>query len=159
MITNTSAGQYYSLFGSKKRREQDLQEERQRWLGELSQRYPINSKTSCDTLRSYLSGIQAEIDKVTNDRALGVTDAVGARWIGVAGDYKVQIFNAYEGRQCEKIETEQDKQEALDANLALLDKAGNVAQKTSKAPTYIIWGLLGVVVVVSGVIIIKKLKK
>jgi esterase/lipase len=125
-------------------------------------RYPLIGDLTCGQLDNMRANLQAEIDEVVRKRAAGAMSVANSeRWIEGFTQWLQEITSRFNNSDCQEQQTQQAQQQAINNNLQVLQSAANLASQTtasSKAATYIIWGMLGLVLVVSGIVFYKKMK-
>lgn len=131
------------------------------YLGAAS-RYPVTEFTTCAQLENMAVNLQAEIDEVVRKRAAGSMNLSGSeKYIAGFTRHLQTISSAFQNRDCQEQRTQADQQQAIDNNLQVLEGAANLAQKTntsSKTATVLVWSMIGLLVIVGGIIFIKKVK-
>lgn len=133
--------------------------EREKAYQEVVAAYPLDPKMDCLTLQAKMKDLDLQIAIVTEQRAAGATDRVGLRYILGYQRRKADFAAVYNQKQCEtQIETAKSEV-FLEQQYTQLEKVQNLAKETGSAATYVIWGMIGLVVLVSGIFIVKKLRK
>lgn len=133
--------------------------ERVKTYQEAVRKYPLG-KGDCATVQDIIFKLKTDIAKWIQEKAtIGGKGGVQNRYIDGYSKRLTEMENRLNDLGCvaadKKAQTEADYQMQLD----LLGQAKGLTDKAGNTTKYIIWGMLGLVVVVAGVIIIKKLNK
>lgn len=146
---------HLNLFGGP-----DETAERERiYYTEAMPKYPINKLTTCNDLSVMIEQCNEDVQKMMRQRAAGgTTDRVVARYQDAYDRRLTELKQAYAGAQCEVLKDKAEKAEFFDTQLNQLGRVKSLSANTDKLSTYVMIGLLLMVVGVSGIVIVKKLK-
>lgn len=148
--------QYYNLWGIWESPDEGAL--RQEEYENAVKKYAIPK--TCANLDSTIKSLDNEIKSAEQERANQTA-------IGGSGRPQNRKIDGYTKRRdelvamanewlCEENKAKLENQEFLDSTLQQLEAAKSLTEKGDKTTTYIIWGMLGLVVVVSGLLIFKK---
>lgn len=147
---------YLNLFGSNV----DEQAEREKAYQEARLTWPVNQKTvTCEKLSLVDRAVQLAIDgliqRKANDSSAGNIRIMN-RYIDGYTKWLNEVKVMYQGMQCEKKIADQESKEFFDTQYTNLEKVQQLSEDTGSGTKYLIFGMLGLVVIVSGIIIFKK---
>ena len=134
----------------------DEQAEAAKAYAQVVTEFPFSEKMDCTYINVAMQNIDAKIKAVTEARAAGTTDRVGARYLAAYNTRKTEFQTLANKMDCVGLQEKQDTQEFLDTQDAQLDKAKKAATDTSRTATYIVWGVLGLAGLVTMIILIRK---
>jgi len=137
----------------------DEEAERLKAYNEIAAKYPITSKIDCLTIRAVMQDMDGNIEDIEKQRVLGTTDRVGLRYILAYQRRKSEFESIWNQMQCADKLAQAKDELFLDQQYDQLEKVQKLGQDAGKAATYVIWGMLGLVVVATGIFMYKKLKK
>lgn len=147
---------HLNLFGSGINEEA----ERVKKYEEAKAKFPYDPKTgSCDQLQTLIENVALDIRQMEERIARGDTNRVGKRYVDGFNRWKTELEQFKNNMQCVKIQEEQEKQEFFETQNKQLEQVKKIAGTTNKTSTYILVGMIGLVLTVSGIIIYKKIKK
>lgn len=149
------------VFAAKELTSTDEQAARESTYQEAVQKYPLDIyKYTCNDLDIVRKNLQLEIDayiaKKAQDGSSG-NERIQNRYIDGYQRRLNEIESMYNTNNCAEIKKQQEREQFLREQQQQLEQVQKLATTTSKTSKYIIWGMLGLIVVVSGVIIIKKI--
>lgn len=147
---------YLNLFGSGV----DEQAEREKAYQEAKLTYPVDQKfVTCENISIIERAVQLAIDgfvsRKANDSSAGNIRVMN-RYIDGYTKWLNEVKVMYQGMQCEKKIADQEAKEFFDTQYTNLEKVQQLSEDTGSGTKYLIFGMLGLVVLVSGVIIFKK---
>lgn len=141
----------------------DENAEREKRYQEALAKYPASSKMGCDQLESMIVNIKNEIslkeEEKVNNMASGGSGRVQDRELYGWNKRRTELEAMYSNLKCAEIKEEAASQKFNETQISQLAKVKELSDTSGNATKYIIWGLLGVVVVVATVIIIRKTRK
>lgn len=150
-----AADVYLNLFGSVN---EDY--ERQKKYEEALAKYPFDTKTGgCDQLDILIGNISLDINAMNERIARGDTNRVGKRYVDGYTRRKTELQQYKNNLQCVKQQEAADKAEFFQTQNEQLANVQKIAGQKSKTSTYILVGMIVLVLTVSGIIIVKKIKK
>lgn len=121
--------------------------------------YPVTAKSSCYDVDAIAKSVKGEIDAQYQKKTLlksGKSQAGVTTVINGYQAYYDQVVAYYNKMLCDKQITDAQQQEDLNSNLNVLGQAQKLSKNVDKTATYVILGMIGVVVLVTGYIIFKK---
>ncbi len=126
-------------------------------------KYPADTKSDCLTLGAIVQNIEADISRTQEDRvsnvAAGGSGRIQDRELYGLGKRQQEVLSLYNNAQCTKKFEDAEAQAFQDAQLTQLEKVTTLTKNESKASSYILYGMIGLVVIVAGVLIYKSVKK
>lgn len=127
---------------------------------EASERHSLPAKgADCYGLESLMKNVSADIrayeEKKTRDSSAG-NQRIQNRYIDGYTRYLNELQYLYNNMQCERAEAELEEQKFFEQQQQQLESVKQLTQQTSNTSKYIIWGMLGLIVIVAGIIVIKK---
>jgi hypothetical protein len=128
---------------------------------EIRGRYPVTAKSNCYDLAAIEKSVKQEIDSLYQKNTLAKSQATISGNTTIINGYQKyhdQVVAYYNKMQCDNVIAAAEQQESVDANLSLLDRAQALTKNVDKTATYIIIGMIILVVGVAGVVVYKKLK-
>lgn len=138
----------------------DENAERERLYQEAKTKYPFDEKSgTCDQLDALVSNIGIEINAMNERIARGDTNRVGKRFVDGYTRRKTDLQQYYNNLQCDAKKQAAEKAEFFDTQNQQLANVQKLASTTSSASTYILVGMILLIVTVSGIIIVKKIRK
>jgi hypothetical protein len=138
----------------------DESEERQKIYNQAVAKWPINEKiTSCEQLQAMIDDIQNAINsamqsKVNDDR--NANQRVQNRYIDAYTWRQNDVKAMYGKKQCAQMLEDQEQKEFFDNQYENLERVKGLSDKAGNTTKYLVFGMLGVVVVISSIIIFKK---
>jgi hypothetical protein len=138
----------------------DESEERQKIYNQSVVKWPINEKiTSCEQLQAMIDDIQNAINsalqsKVNDDR--NANQRVQNRYIDAYTWRQNDVKAMYGKKQCAQTLEDQEQKEFFDNQYQNLERVKGLSDKAGNTTKYLVFGMLGVVVVISSIIIFKK---
>jgi hypothetical protein len=151
---NPQVDQALNLFGKA-----DEDAERVKTYQEAIRKYPLG-KGDCATVKSIIEGLNQDISKWVQQKATdGGKGTVQNRYIDGYSKRLSEMQKRLSDLGCAAAEKAAQTEADYQMQLNLLDQAKGLTDKAGSATKYIIWGMLGIVVIVSGIIIIKKINK
>lgn len=131
--------------------------ERMARYAETLTKYPITVKSNCTTIRIQIEQCSADLERVTKLRASGtVTDRVIARE-QAAYETRLAELKQYQSKlRCSETEAEKQSQQFFDTQYDQLKKIKGLSDSQSSGATWLIYGMIGLMVLVSGIIIYRK---
>lgn len=149
--------QYLNLFGKV-----DENAEREKRYQTALLEYPASTKTGCDQLEALVSNINLKLNEITERRAstvaAGGSGRIEDRELYGYGKRKTELESMYNNLQCAQIKNEAEQKKFYETQVEQLEKVTELGKDTGNATKYIVWGMLGIVVVIATIIIIKKTK-
>lgn len=138
----------------------DESAERERIYKEAVNKYPADPKIStCEYLQSTITSIQDVINsamqtKVNDDR--NAVQRVQNRYIDAYTWRQNDIKAMFSLKQCAQIMEDAEQKEFFDTQYENLERVKGLSDKAGNTTKYLVFGMLGVVVVISSIIIFKK---
>ncbi len=129
---------------------------------DIKSAYPFSSKMSCQQIGAIIKSVQNEVDAVVYNNTLDISK--GTRHgnddrISHYNSYLNEVKSAYNNKNCDELIAEELKQTDLNTEFDQLKKVSALGKSTSKMTTYVVLGMLGLIVLVTGVVLLKKSKK
>lgn len=121
--------------------------------------YPITAKSNCYDVAAVMKSVKTEIDSQYQKKTLlksGASQAGVTTVINGYQKYLDQVTAYYNKMLCDKQIEDAQQQEDLSSNISVLGEAQKLSKNVDKTATYVILGMIGVVVLVTGYIIFKK---
>jgi hypothetical protein len=138
----------------------DENAERERLYQEALGKYPFDVKSgTCEQLAVLIQNVSLDINAMNERIARGDTNRVGKRYVDGYTRRKTELQQFENTLQCSVQKQNAEKQEFFDTQNQQLANVQKLSEKTSGASTYILIGMMVLIVTVSGIIIVKKLKK
>lgn len=138
----------------------DENAERQRIYNEAKNKWPIDEElSSCDHLIATSKAIKAAIDAAYQTKSIDDgkgNQRVQNRIIDAYTWRKNDVDGMYNSKNCDEVIKDQESKEFFDTQYQNLEKVKGLTEETGNTTKYLIFGMLGLVVVVSGIIIFKK---
>lgn len=132
--------------------------ERQRIYNDVKAKYPLTGKLTCDNILAMSKSIQNDIDafyeKKTLDDSSG-NQRVQNRHIDMYTSYKTEIDKVFLYNNCEEKMSDAESKEFFDTQYDNLERVKGLSEDAGDTTKYLIFGMLGVVVIVAGIIIFK----
>ncbi len=125
-------------------------------------KYPVSSEMSCEQIGAIAKNVQNEVDAIVYSNTQSVsksTHSANATAIDSYNNYLNDVKAVYNNKNCDDVIAEQQKQTDLNTELDQLKKVSSLGKSTSKMTTYVVLGMLGLIVLVTGVVLLKKSKK
>lgn len=147
---------YLNLFGGGV----DETAERVKTYNEAKNRWPANTKIStCDSLETIIQAIQLSIDaeiqsKANDDSAANAR--IRNRYIDGYTQWMNEVKVMYTDKKCEQQKADQESKQFFDTQYENLQRVQGLSKSAGNTTKYLIFGMLGLVVLVSGIIIFKK---
>jgi hypothetical protein len=124
-----------------------------------SEQYPYNGRNTCAGADAQLKAITAQIAdmevQLTRNVSLGSNGHPMRVIIDGYTQMKQEIQQQYYNMYCDSYKEKQENQEFLDSQISQLKQAQSLVKKDSTG-TYIVYGIIGAIVIVAGVILLKK---
>lgn len=144
----------FNIFG-----QSDEEMERTKAYNAAVLKWPLG-KGDCKTLEDSIASITNEIDRLMQVKVTdGGKGTVQSRIIDGYDRRRSELKAYYQKANCVKMAAEEETQSFYDQQLKQLDAVKGLTKATSGATKYIVIGMLGLIVVVAGVVIVKKLNK
>lgn len=141
----------------------DETKERERQYMEAKNRFPVDAKISdCYHLQATMKSVKDVVDAAYQSRTLDDSKGnvrVKNRTIDAYTKYLNEVTALYNSKQCEKAQADLESQQFFDTQYENLERVKGLGDAATNTTKYIVFGMLGVVVVVSGIIIFKKKNK
>lgn len=139
----------------------DEQKAREQTYAVEKTKYPITEKMSCADIEAIVTNIQNDIDGALQSKTLNDSkdnQKLQARYIDGWTRYQNEVKAKYNTMQCEKQKEDAANQEFFAQQYTNLEKAKTIGATASNVTKWLIIGMLGAAVIISGVIIFKKKK-
>lgn len=144
----------FNIFG-----QVDEDKERQAAYNQAVIKWPVG-KGDCATLENSIANITSEIDRLMQSKVTnGGAGRVQSRTIDGYSRRQSELQTYYQNAACVKSAKAAETQQFYDEQINQLNAVKGITTKTSSATKYIVIGMLSLVVVVAGVLIIKKMKE
>jgi hypothetical protein len=141
----------------------DEGKEREKRYQEVLARYPADTKTNCDQLEGMLKTIRSEIagkeEQRVRSMASGGSGRPENRELYGLNKRRVELEGLYNNMRCAEIKEEVAAKAFNETQITNLERVSQISKDTGKATKYIVWGMLGVVVLVTTIVIIRKTRK
>lgn len=137
--------------------------EREKRYLEAKNQFPVDAKISdCYHLQAVMKNVKAVIDAAYQSKTLKDTKGnqrVQNRTIDGYTRYMNEVAALYNNKQCEKMQSDLESKEFFDTQYENLERVKGLGDAASNTTKYIVFGMIGAVVLVAGIIIFKKKKK
>lgn len=138
----------------------DENAERERLYQEALKKYPFDIKTGdCTSLQVLIDNIDLEINNQNEKIARGDTNRVGKRFVDGYSKRKTELEQYKNEMQCDLLAQQKEKQEFFDTQNEQLQKAKDISGGTDSVSNIILISIIVIVITVSGIIIVKRLKQ
>jgi len=153
------SGQHLNLFGISFKKDYS-EVDRLKYYQEAKRKYPFDvAKADCESLGILIDNVGLDIRQMEERRASGDSGGDYAeRYIDGFTRYKVELEQKKNALQCEARLAEEKEQKFYDTQIEQLQKVKSLSSTAGKTSTIVIFGMIGLVVLVSGIVIYKKLK-
>ncbi len=156
-LDRTQHSQYFlNLFGSNK---VDEAAEREKIYNEAKVNWPVSSKSTCEDVKNSAYSLGLAIDQEYQSKTLDASagnQRIRNRYIDGWTKWQNEMKAMYESMECLEVKEEQEEKEFFDTQFDNLKRAKDLSTASGNTTKYLIFGMLGVVVVISTIIIFKK---
>lgn len=146
--------EHLNLFG-----QVDEAAERAKTYQEAVRKYPLG-KGDCTTVQNILTSLTSDIDNLIKKKATeGGAGRIENRQIDGYSKRRTEMEKKLADLGCAATQKAAQTQADYDMQLNLLEQTKGLTAKAGSTTKYIIWGMLGLIVVVAGLVIIRKIAK
>jgi hypothetical protein len=159
-LTDIGFGQQQPEYLNLSFRKADAGEESEKAYQQAKTNYPYPKPGTCENIKKVIDQVQLEVEAAQKARVSSMAGKGSGRpeqyRINGYSKWKTELDQSYISYNCVKLQEQKEQEEVFGTFTEQLDKAKTDTEKSDKLTTYIVFGMLGMVVLVSGILLLKK---